>query len=428
MMEATPYPKVRWSGSAKFFMRFFSIYFLLYIFPFPLDQVIPTLSAWLSDFWMIPIKWMGKNLLHLSYEITIKPNGSGDTTYNYVQILLFAILALFGTLLWSIFDRKRPDYHLWSYWMRVALRFYLFATMCSYGFYKVIKLQFPFPGLSDLLQPLGTSSPMGLAWNFMGYSKGYNQFTGWAEIISGILLIFPRTTTLGALMTMMVMGNVMALNFFYDIPVKLFSTHLFCMALFILWPDLNRVLNFFIFNAEVKAKRFVPVFNSNGLMIAKNVVKWGFVLISLGYFNLYSVLKASKEYGDTAPNPPLYGIHEVKNFVHNGDTIPPLLSDTLRWRYLVVNWSEFASTRMVNDSVHGYAFKVDEKKRIIEMNHSEDTTIQYKFKYLYSQDRLHLEGGGKRDTFLIECQLLPKDRFLLVNRGYHWVNERPFNR
>ncbi len=427
-MEATPYPKVRWSGGAKIAMRFFSIYFLLYIFPFPLDLIIPKFSSWLSGSWMIPIKWMGKNLLHLPYEITIKPNGSGDTTYNYVQILLFAILALVGTLVWSILDRKRPDYHQWSYWIRVALRFYLFSTMCSYGFYKVIKMQFPFPGLGDLLQPLGTSSPMGLAWNFMGYSTGYNQFTGWAEVISGILLVFPRTVSLGALMTMMVMGNVMALNFFYDIPVKLYSTHLFCMALFILWPDLNRVLNFFVFNREIKPKRFVPTFESNGLVIAKNVLKWGFVLAILGYFNIYSVLQASKQYGDAAPKPPLYGIHEVQNFVHNGDTIPPLLTDTSRWRYLVVNWPEFASTRMVNDSVYGYEFKVDEKNRVINMKYTEDTTIQYEFKYLYSQNRLRLEGGRKRDTFLIECQLLPRERFLLVNRGYHWVNERPFNR
>jgi len=29
---------------------------------------------------------------------------------------------------------------------------------------------------------------MGLAWNFMGYSTGYNYFTGIAELSCGLLL------------------------------------------------------------------------------------------------------------------------------------------------------------------------------------------------------------------------------------------------
>ena len=33
--------------------------------------------------------WVGRHILHLSYAITVFPNGSGDTTYNYVEVLCF---------------------------------------------------------------------------------------------------------------------------------------------------------------------------------------------------------------------------------------------------------------------------------------------------------------------------------------------------
>jgi len=61
---------------------------------------------------------------------------------------------------------------------------------------------------------------------FMGASTPYNVFTGASEMLAGVLLFFPTTTLLGALLAMAVMTQVVALNFCYDVPVKLFSTHL----------------------------------------------------------------------------------------------------------------------------------------------------------------------------------------------------------
>jgi hypothetical protein len=42
-------------------------------------------------------------------------------------------------------------------------------------------------GGDRLLKPYGESSPMGLLWTFMGYSTGYNLFTGGAEALGGLL-------------------------------------------------------------------------------------------------------------------------------------------------------------------------------------------------------------------------------------------------
>ncbi len=75
--------------------------------------------------------------------------------------------------------------------------------------------------------PLGDLSPMRLAWLFIGYSVPYEIFGGLLETVSGLLLSFRRTQLLGSLMTLATIGNVVMINFCYDIPVKLFSSQLF---------------------------------------------------------------------------------------------------------------------------------------------------------------------------------------------------------
>ena len=94
---------------------------------------------------------------------------------------------------------------------------------------------------------------MGLLWTFMGYSGVYSVFAGLGEVIGGVLLFFRRTRLLGALVVAMVMSHVVVLNFAYDVPVKVFSTHLLLIAVLIMTPDRKRLLNFFILNKVVRS-------------------------------------------------------------------------------------------------------------------------------------------------------------------------------
>ena len=67
---------------------------------------------------------------------------------------------------------------------------------------------------------------MGLLLNFMGYSTAFNMFTGLAEAIAGFLLLFRKTVTFGSLMSMTVLSNIVAMNFCFDVPVKIYSANL----------------------------------------------------------------------------------------------------------------------------------------------------------------------------------------------------------
>ena len=42
---------------------------------------------------------------------------------------------------------------------------------------------------STLTQTYGESSPMGLAWNFMGYSTGYNLFAAVPYVLTLVILV-----------------------------------------------------------------------------------------------------------------------------------------------------------------------------------------------------------------------------------------------
>jgi hypothetical protein len=61
-------------------------------------------------------------------------------------------------------------------------------------------------------------------------------------------------------MSVGVLSNVVALNFSYDVPVKLFSSHLLGMALFLLIPDARRLVNVFFLNRPTQPVPLKPLF------------------------------------------------------------------------------------------------------------------------------------------------------------------------
>jgi hypothetical protein len=420
-MEALPYPTTRWTVLQKTAFLFFAVFFALIIIPNPFT-LLP------GDYWFKLIQWTGKYLLHIPYEITVLPNGSGDTTYNYVEVLLNLIITIITVGVWLLIDRRRASYQQLYYWSLVLVRYYLFFTMLQYGFFKVIQLQFPFPTQGELLQPLGDSSPMGLAWNFMGYSKAYNFFAGFLEILGGFLLCFRRTATLGALIVFGVMSNVVAMNFCFDIPVKIYSMQLLGMAVYIMWPDGKRLVDFLIRNRAVEPRLLNRVFAKKGFHIARIAVK-SLLVAGLMIYIFTQAWGYQKTYGEYAPKPPLYGMYEVETFVHNGDTLPPLRSDTSRWHKMVISNKDRATVRMVSDSVRGFDFKVDPKLKTIRMSPKGDTLQKFRLTYLQpSKEQLIIKGRSKHDSLYIKFHSIDRNRYLLVSRGFHWINEFPLNR
>jgi hypothetical protein len=379
-----------------------------------------------EDFWNALVPWVGQHVFGV--EITVRPNGSGDTTYNYVQVFCYLVMALTVTTIWTLLDRKRANYRRLHEFLRFWVRFSLALTMMRYGSIKIIKSQFPSPPLDRLLQPFGDASPMGLLWTFMGASAGYNVFTGSGEFLGGLLLTTRRTTLLGALVSIGVLANVTMLNFSYDVPVKLFSLHLLFMAGFLVAPDAYRLANLFLLNRPVESATLSGLFRWRWLNITALVLRTVLVVAFAGWMLQFAYTN-TKKFGDQAPRSPLYGIWNVEDFEVDGKARPPLITDSDRWRRVVFDYPQMIAIQLVSDSRRRYRLQLDSEKNTLALTKVDDP--EWKSTLVYTRPEpevLTLEG--KFDGLALRAKLRRTDpsQFLLVNRGFHWVNEYPFNR
>jgi len=225
--------------------RFIHVYLALYCVPAILLGTLPGPSKLAEAYekpWRLVIPWVGKHVLHLSRDITALY--AGDTTYEYVQTLCYAVLAVGAVCAWTILD-SRVKHPASANWLRVCIRAALVFTLIGYGASKLVRQQFPFPPLERMLTTFGESSPRGLLWSFMGYSYGYSAFAGALEMLAALLLCFDRTVTAGLILAFGVLSNVAMLNLNYDVQLKLFSFHLVLITAVLIAPDLRRLTDFF---------------------------------------------------------------------------------------------------------------------------------------------------------------------------------------
>ncbi|WP_298547131.1 hypothetical protein [uncultured Aquimarina sp.] len=418
----------QWSIWGRVGFRFSCIYFLFFIFfynngayPF-FEELVKIPIDLMQQF----VPWFGEDIVGIPYRVNTGPNGSGDTSYEYLLVFVIFMFAVLGTLIWSLLDRKRPNYKKLYYWLTTAMRYYVGLMLISYGLVKVIQLQFPAPSFYRLMQPYGESSPMGLAWTFLGFSEGYNMFMGIAEVLAGLLL-FRRTLTFGAVITLMTALNVMAVNYFFDVPVKLLSTHLVIMTLFLLARDIKRVMTFLVTNKAVEKLTVIqrPALKK-WIHISLNALKGLIIAFALGY-GFYETFKGSKLYGTERPKPALYGIYEVTNYVINGDTITHYKSDR-RWKDIrFEREGSVQVTRMSKEKMR-YSVEIDSTAQKIKFISSSGESDSFDLNYTKTKTTLDFNYIHKNDTIYGQTRRLDQDDFLLTNRGFHWISENPFNR
>jgi hypothetical protein len=427
---AQPATAEPWSLARRIAFRFAFVYLIVYLFPSPLD-LFPGLE-WLTEpytnLWNVLVPWVGQHVLGLSQEISTAQTGSGDKLFNYVQLVCYLGLSVLATGVWSVVDRRRTQYARLQAGLRIYVRYALAGMMLTYGMAKLFKTQFSFPTMDRLMKPYGESSPMGLLWTFMGYSTGYNVFTGGAEALGGLLLFFRRTTTLGSLVVVGVMSNVVMLNFCYDVPVKLFSSHLVLLAVFLLLPDLRRLAHVLVLNRPTEPVPLRVPFQTPWLERGSRAAKALFITAML-FFMAKSNWEDFTEYGDGAPTPALYGIYDVESFTRNGQEVPPLATDTTRWRELLVDRFKWAIVHKMSGPAEVLEMKDEPEKQRLTLTPFKQGSEPLVFTYSRPDpDHLVLEGKVANDPVSVRFKRSDLSKFQLVNRGFHWVSERPFNR
>jgi hypothetical protein len=354
------------------------------------------------------IPWLGHHVLRITTEISAEETGSGDKLYDWLLVALFATVAVVATIVWSILDRRRARYDRLASLFHVFLRYHLGIQMLDYGLAKVIPAQFPVPGPSHILEPFGEASPMRMLWAFMGASPAYVVFAGLGEVTGGLLVWFRRTATLGALVSAGVLLNVVMLNYCYDVPVKLFASHLLLMALLVAAPDLRRLADLLVLHRPTTPRAFAWSPSTRGLRVARAVVKFALLAFVVG-FGLH---ESHKYYGEAHTHPAHYGVFDVA--AQTGTSYR----------------AAFLSSRsggLRDDQGVALRFQLPPKDGAVETSrrgNKEKGTLKLT---MPDADHILLDGtvGSEKIALKLERRQTPP---LFSSRGFHFVNEFPFNR
>jgi hypothetical protein len=424
----------RWNLATRIGFRFCFVYFGLYCLTTQiLGSLVTNPEVDVPDpstLWPMRqiIFWTAAHIFRVTHPLVYTGSGSGDKTFDWVAAFCLLIFALLATLIWSLLDRRRENYVTLHKWFRVGIRFALVSQMFSYGLAKAVPLQMPFPFLTKLLEPFGNFSPMGVLWSSVGASPAYEIFAGCAEMLGGILLIFPRLTTLGALVCLIDSAYIFTLNMTYDVPVKLFAFHLILMSLFLLAPEFSRLADFFLKNRAVAASTQPHLFRTrraNLIALAVQIVI-GMWLVGI---NAYGSWSEWHTFGGGRPKSALYGIWNVDQLSIDGQIRSPLLNDYDRWRRVVFDFPERMTFQRMDDSYAGYGVSINTNDKTLALTKFDDKNWKADFHFQRAaQDQLTLDGNMDGHTVHMQLQLFDRNKYLLVSRGFHWIQEYPYNR
>jgi hypothetical protein len=372
--------------------------------------------------------WTAAHIFGITHSLVYTGSGSGDKTFNWVETFCLLVLAVLATVIWTVLDRQRDNYVTLDKWFRLFIRFALASAMFSYGMVKVFPQQMPFPFLTRFVEPFGNFSPMGVLWNFVGASPVYEIFAGCAEMLGGILLIVPRTAMLGILICLADLTHVFLLNMTYDVPVKILSFHLMLMGLFLLFPELPRLVNFFFLNRVAGPSTQPQLFRAH----RANRIALGVQLIFAFYIvgtNIYTGWSDWYAYGGGRPKSSFYGIWNVDLLSIDGQVRSPLLTDYDRWRRVIFDFPTSINFQRMDDSFVGYGATINLNDRTIALTKANDRNWRAKFNFQHpAPDQLTVDGDMDNHKIDMQLRLVGRDTFLLANSRFHWIAEYPFNR
>jgi len=408
--------------------------FPLTLSPFP-DSLpgVSRLEEHYKQVWTEFTTWAGRAVFHLGPATGLSASFfEGDSSFGHLRVAFLFGLAAMAALIWSNFDRERRHDPFLADLLRLGLRYYLAGMMMGYGLAKFGHRQFPSSAQLPeyMVERYGDSSPMRLLWAFMGYSPGYKAFTGIVEILSGTLLLFRRTATLGALVGMAAMANVAMLDICYDVGLKLFTCHLLIFMVVLAWPDRGRLFSLLVLNRATEPAAVTPVPSARWVRIARFALKaaviGGFIYQAVAWDQPVMALFRPAKAPTAAA---VEGVFDVQAFVRNEVPIPAW-ADPKRWQ--VVTFTPLFQTigvHLTNGDKFFFHGVIDAAEGTLTLAQSGPTfksatvamNVPIVLKYIRSSpDELTLDGivDGAHLTLRLH-----RSDLLLLSRGFHWIDD-----
>jgi len=395
----------------RFARRFLLVFAVLISFPSPLSYLpgLDDLSQWIDKLWAPLISWVGDHVLRLAEPITALPNGSGDTTFNYVELLVFATFAIAIAALWTSLDRRRDDARLVA-WTRYYIALVLGLAMLLYGLDKVLLLQFDDLAPSDLARPLGRYTPFAMLWALVGWSHPYQLIVGCFEVLGGALVLFRPTVRVGALVLVPVLFNVVLFNLCFDVPVKLYSTQLLGLTAVLIAPDVRRLIDVIVLRRPPKPEvPDVPLLRASWAPRATFVCSALWLVVGTGSL-IYSMTSTLAHRAEDADSPLIGSFRAVA------------ATTGRQWRLVSIDSRTAMVIERDDGSVTAFSMKTDFAKHTLVLDAEHDA----KWTLTYAQPApaiLVLDGAVEGEAIHLQLRRVDPRQQRLANWYVHAVHE-----
>lgn len=411
----------------KLIIRFVFLYFILYIYPYGFEY-IKGIDSNNFSFWKEITIGFGEVFLGWEYNQDMLSTGF-DSKYDFTRFLLVAVISIIGASIWVFIDSKiKKEYNnTLKILLQTILRYHIGLTLILYGLSKVFLLQFGTMDIDSLETPLGEHNGMNLVWAFMSYSKFYSITVGLIEVVGGLLLLFRKTTSLGAFLLLIAMTNVVLMDIGYDVIVKMFAIHLLLMIVFLMYNDLKRLYDFFLKNKPSTAATYMPLFEGQKGKNISYITKGALLLYVFVSFSLDMTERIEQQHSTHYKN--FTSSHEIELFVKNGDTISKNKINGNRWNKIRINdLSYLPETLMIlneDNTTYRYKFTADTLTKKLHLTdlYGDDQT-SHELTYEAFENKVYIyEGIFKGDSLWMRTRAKTISDYRLTRNGIRWIRD-----
>lgn len=355
--------------------------------------------------------------LPFPYRHAITSDTSGFLLYLF---LLFILSALLATSTGWVQKKKQRT------WFTPGLSSgmvsaYLSLQMMIYGADKLFKYQFFFPEPNTLYTPLGMLEKDILYWSAIGASHSYNVYLGICEIIPALMLLFLRTRFAGSVLMLPVLINVVAINFCYDISVKIYSLLLLALNIYLLLPYRHQLFSWLGFRS-VQGNITSPVSeisprNRLGYALVKSVTIGLIITEAFFKYATYGVWNGDQLHAQT----PLYGAYQVEyTTTTEGMPMQPLQRTGNKHPFRLFFHSRgYLVVQTMDD--HFYDYPVSITPDYLLVSQTDHNWPIAKCSYRLIPGGLHITGIGDTASLDLACTRLHLDTLPLSRDGFHFL-------
>ena len=323
-----------WSSSELAVFRVLFVFFLI--------QIVP----WHPEFYqrLFSINWLNPHFKNMLDVVTFLPEVVATPKWGvwaFSNWLIYLGISVLAAIAWGHFDKSSKQYYFLYYLLRAGVRYKLAFGLIGYGLYLLFQQHMPYPSLSNLHTNYGDLFAWKLYFQTTAINPAYESFLGFVEIFAGLLILYPKTVTLGTGIVLGFLGNVAMVNLFYDVGDHIYVNFLLLSSAFLFSYDIPKLYALLVKGTKAVGEKFYPAWQTSRLRNVRRFLRTlSFIFLVLIGFRAYALFDAPYKVPQSSGIKGSYGYYIPTQFKLNDNIIPYSTTDPNRWQDVIFEkWS-----------------------------------------------------------------------------------------